>query len=74
MSKQPRRVGRRTFLAASGAALGAPFVIPSGVLATAGRPGANDRITLAHIGMGGMGNDHLERSLNMDLLAKIIGL
>ena len=40
-----------------------PYVIPSGVLACAGRPGANDRLTLGHIGVGGMGGTHLGMSL-----------
>jgi hypothetical protein len=45
--------------AAAGAAIGFPYIIPSNVLAAPGRPGANDKITLAHIGVGGMGGFHL---------------
>ncbi len=47
---------RRTFLvkgarlAASASAL--PYLIPSGVLAAPGRPGANDRINIGYIGVG----------------------
>jgi predicted dehydrogenase len=37
----------------------APHIIPSGVLAAPGRPGANDRLTFGHIGVGGMGGYHL---------------
>ena len=59
-----RQVKRRDFLATAGALVSAPCIIPSGVLAAAGRPGANDRITLGHIGVGGMGNGHLGRGLN----------
>lgn len=33
-----------------------PCLLPPGVLASAGKPGANDRLTLAHIGVGGMGS------------------
>ena len=48
---------RRRFLkraaAAAGASLAAPYVIPSGVLAAPGRPGANDRIIIGFIGAGG---------------------
>ena len=62
MTRQ-RRVGRREFLGTAGALMGAPYIIPSGVLAAPGVPGANDRITLAHIGVGGMGSDHMGRSL-----------
>jgi predicted dehydrogenase len=62
MTKQ-RQVDRRTFLRTAGAAISVPCVIPSGVLASPGRPGANERITLGHIGVGGMGNGHLGRGL-----------
>lgn len=59
------QLSRRRFLkraggaAAAGAALGAPTVIPSGVLASADRPGASQRLTIGHIGVGGMGTGHL---------------
>lgn len=59
-----RRVKRRDFLATAGTLVSAPYILPSGVLAAAGRPGANDRIALGHIGVGGMGNGHLGRGLN----------
>jgi predicted dehydrogenase len=41
-------------LAAGGAA--APYLIPSGVLASDARPGANDRIGVGYIGVGRRGN------------------
>jgi predicted dehydrogenase len=59
MKSSDRKVPRRTFLKTAGAAIGAAHVIPSGVLAAPGRPGANDRLTVAHIGVGGMGGYHL---------------
>ncbi len=44
---------RRDFLRKSAAAaVSAPYLIPSGVLAAAGRPGANDRILVGLIGSG----------------------
>jgi len=49
------KINRRRFIAATGAAMGAPYFIPSSVFAAPGRPGANDRITIAHIGVGGRG-------------------
>ncbi|MBI4559399.1 MAG: Gfo/Idh/MocA family oxidoreductase [Candidatus Hydrogenedentes bacterium] len=52
------KVSRRQFLAASTAAI-APLILPSGVLAAPGRPGANDRLITGHIGVGGMGSGHL---------------
>jgi len=59
MTKQNRKVPRRTFLktagaaAAAGAAIGTPQLIPSHALAAPGRTGANGRINIGHIGMGG---------------------
>lgn len=60
MSNQTRKLPRRKFLKTAGATFAAatcgfPHVIPSGVLAAPGRKGANDRIYIAHIGVGGRG-------------------
>ena len=60
MNRQ-HKVQRRQFMAATGTALSVPYFIPSGVLASPGKPGANDRLTVAHIGVGGMGSGHLQR-------------
>ena len=64
MSKSTRGVPRRSFLKTAGSAvaagtIAAPHLIPSGVLAAPGRPGANDRLTFGHVGVGGMGGHHL---------------
>ena len=50
---------RREFLATAAVAGGTPYLIPSRVLAAPGRPGANERLTFGHIGVGGMGGYHL---------------
>jgi predicted dehydrogenase len=54
MSKQSQ-VSRRQFLRSSSAIIAAPAIIPSGVLAAAGKPGANDKIAVAGIGIGRQG-------------------
>ncbi|MBN2311524.1 MAG: Gfo/Idh/MocA family oxidoreductase [Candidatus Hydrogenedentes bacterium] len=63
--KKTRAISRRGFLARSAATAAAaaagPLILPSGVLAAPGRPGANDRIVTGHIGVGGMGRYHLGR-------------
>jgi predicted dehydrogenase len=59
MSRQTTAVRRREFLATATAAMSAAWTVPSGVLAARGRPGANERITVGLIGVGGMGNGHL---------------
>jgi predicted dehydrogenase len=52
-----RKLSRRQLLQCGAAsALGAiatPYVIPSGVLAADGKPGANERVTIGAIGVGG---------------------
>lgn len=40
-------------------ALALPQIVPARVLAAPGRVGASERLTLAHIGVGGMGGYHL---------------
>ena len=60
-SKKPTD-SRREFIKKSAAvatSVGFPTFIPEGVLAAPGRPGANDRIVYAHIGVGGMGQSHV---------------
>ena len=57
--KQPIQLSRRAFLATAGGAMSVPYLIPRGVLAAEGKPGANDRLTMAVIGVGGMGGHHL---------------
>jgi predicted dehydrogenase len=59
---------RRDFLKtagtlATGTMLTLPQVIPSRVLGAAGQPGANERLVLGHIGIGGMGGGHLNYML-----------
>jgi len=49
-------LNRRRFLATAGAAIGAPLFIPSRVFSAPGKPGANERVTVALIGAGGRGN------------------
>lgn len=53
----PARFHRRGFLRrAAAAAVAAPSIIPSGVLAAPGRPGPNDRIGIAGVGVGRQGS------------------
>jgi len=58
VNRQPA-LQRREFLAAVGSAASAAYLIPSGVLAAAGKSGANQRLTVAQVGIGGMGGAHL---------------
>ncbi|MBP7945442.1 MAG: twin-arginine translocation signal domain-containing protein [Verrucomicrobia bacterium] len=63
MNTRVRTLSRRHFLRTAGAAtagagvVGLPTLIPGRVLAATGRPGANERFVVAHIGVGGMGDD-----------------
>ena len=47
------RISRRRFVQSTAALAAAPYFIPASAF------GANERITLAHIGVGGMGTGHL---------------
>ncbi len=62
---------RRRFLGASAAALGAFQLLPSGVLGEPGRPGANQKFVVAHIGVGGMGMTHLANMLRFQKDGKV---
>lgn len=63
MRKKEGEIRRRTFLKGIGASAatvaGFPYFVRSTVLAAPGRSGANERLTLGHIGVGGMGTFHL---------------
>lgn len=50
-----RRFLKTSAVALGSAALGFPSFTPSRALAAPGRPGANDRLVLGHIGVGGRG-------------------
>jgi predicted dehydrogenase len=70
-----RSSSRRSFLKSSvaltGGLLGFPQLIPSSVLAAPGRPGANERFVVAHIGVGGMGMTHLNNMLRFQQEGKV---
>jgi len=61
--KRVYQLRRREFLGTAAAGLGVPCLIPSGVVASQGKPGANERLCVASIGVGGMGLGHLGRLL-----------
>ena len=66
---QPTNLSRRQFLRRSTgwavAGLAAPYIIPSGVLAFQGRPGANDRIGIGGIGIGRQGSGVLHNAVEL---------
>ena len=71
LTKPVAGLSRRAFLTRSAATVvlaGFPQILPTGVLAAVGQPGANDRIGLAGIGIGRQGSDDLRQA------AKIAGI
>lgn len=56
-------ISRRQFLRRSAAVAAVPYFIPAGVLAADGKPGANDRIGIAGIGIGRQGSGVLANAL-----------
>ena len=67
MPESDRRIKRRTFLggaaASAGAAVTFPSIVTSRALGAPGREGANERLTVAVVGVGGMGTLHLNNML-----------
>ena len=59
MTKSDIKLNRRSFLKAGAAAVAAPMILPTGVLAKPGRPGPNDQVVIGHIGVGGQGRSHV---------------
>jgi predicted dehydrogenase len=66
--KHRSEIERREFLGAAAAAMAVPYLVPAGVLAQPGKPGANDRLAVANIGVGGMGTGHFQRMLRFQEL------
>jgi predicted dehydrogenase len=66
MSDRTVSVTRRSFLKASAATalMLAPQMVSHRVLGASGQPGANSRLTIGHIGVGGMGGGHLDYMVN----------
>ena len=67
MQSSQRKLNRRAFVktaATASTAFAVPQIIPSDVLAAVNRPGANDRLIMGHIGVGGMGGGHLRDMIN----------
>ncbi len=56
---------RRRFLGRTAAAFAAPYFIPRSVFASEGRAGANDRIGIGHIGVGGRGQSLMDDTLQI---------
>ena len=64
------KLTRRQFFATSAAAA-APLILPQGVLGQGGNPGANDRITLGFIGVGGMGRGLMQHMMTLQPVAAL---
>lgn len=75
MTRQPRRVSRRRFLktasTALGTAIGFPYVLSPRARAAGNRAAANERLTIAVIGVGGMGSVHLGNVLEFRKEGKV---
>ena len=66
MSKASR-IRRREFLGRAAATIAAPLCLSAGTLGLSGcrRPGANERVTVGLIGLGGQGFDNLRQFLRL---------
>ena len=70
-SPRPSLVTRRRFLGTSALSLAAFQFARSGVVGAAGRPGANQKLVVAHIGLGGMGMSHVNNMLRFEKEGKV---
>jgi predicted dehydrogenase len=57
--KPPVDLSRRNFIRNAAAGAAVPYLVSSSALAAPGKPGANDRLSIALIGCGGMGRANL---------------
>lgn len=64
MKKQASKISRRSFLAATAAAISAPQLVPANVLGYDGGVAPSNKINLFHIGLGNRGNELLGGFLN----------
>ena len=64
MKKQASTISRRSFLAATAAAISAPQLVPANVLGYDGGVAPSNKINLFHIGLGNRGNELLGGFLN----------
>jgi len=75
MSESSRQINRRAFLNNSAAALAASTLLPRTALSYSKTLGANDRIALAHVGIGSRGREldeiasRLKSSHNVEMIA-----
>ena len=75
MSKSSRQIDRRAFLNDSAVALAASALLPRSALSYSKTLGANDRIALAHVGIGSRGREldeiasRLKSSHNVEMIA-----
>jgi predicted dehydrogenase len=60
---------RRSFVASSVAAAATVMILPRRVLGMGGTPGANERLNIAAIGIGGQGNADLQAQPNDNIVA-----
>ena len=71
MMSHTHRITRRSFLKSSVLVAGALNLAPGGVLGRNSQPGANDRLVVAHVGVGGMGMTHLTNMLRFQKEGKV---
>jgi predicted dehydrogenase len=57
------RISRRRFIAAAGAAIALPTIIPASALGREGRPAPSERITMGIVGCGGQGSSNTDAFL-----------
>lgn len=68
-SKPGSRVSRRKFVATSAAAAAGLTILPSGIISARGRTAPSDKLNVAGIGIGGVGNSNINHVNSQNIVA-----
>jgi len=64
-----QKVSRRKFVATSAAAAAGLTILPSGIISAKGRTAPSDKLNIAGIGIGGVGNSNINRVNSQNIVA-----
>ena len=69
MKEEKNKITRRSFVGTTGAAIAGLTILPSNVISGLGYKAPSDKLNIAGIGVGGMGNDNLKKLKSQNIVA-----
>ena len=69
MKQEKNKITRRSFVGTTGAAIAGLTILPSNVISGLGYKAPSDKLNIAGIGVGGMGNDNLKKLKSQNIVA-----